>query len=76
MNDEDFKPGNIIKYKNVYLKVKIQDSCDNCFFINGFGCDLPDENECFYYGGWKIPIIFEEMSPIEAMVLMEEKNGA
>lgn len=75
MNDEDFKPGNIIKYKNVYLKIKTQESCDNCFFINEFGCNLPDENECFYYGGGKIPIIFEEMSPIEAMVLMEEKDG-
>lgn len=70
---KDFIPNTIIKYQEHYLKIKVDDKCNNCFFNDNYsGCSLPKAQECFYYGGGKTPIIFEEISPIEGMILMKD----
>lgn len=69
--------GNVIEYKNKYLLVKAQKSCKGCFFKNEYIilCDRPKEiHNCYADEKRTKPIIFKEISKIEALILQGDND--
>lgn len=69
--------GNVIEYKNKYLLVKEKTSCSGCFFYGEsfIFCDKPEEvDNCYANEKRTKPIIFEEISKIEALILQGDND--
>lgn len=64
---EDVEIGEIIQFNNHYLKVKEDDSCQNCFFGENEKYDCNTLIGCIGRNGEEIN--FEEISEIERLIM-------
>ena len=73
---EEFKVGEIVKFKQDYLRVVINSMCEECYFY-GNVCTCPKLVLCTnVMRSDKKDIIFEKISEIERMILkLGEKDG-
>ena len=69
---KEIKVGEIIKYKDVWLKAIEHESCNKCFFKSENCFKTLKEIHCRCYSDNAIS--FEEISEIEALVLQGDKN--
>lgn len=74
--NEEFKVGEIVKFKKDYLRVITNPMCEECYFY-GNVCNCPKLVLCTdVMRSDKKDIIFEKLSEIEVMILkLGEKDG-